>query len=52
MARELVAAKKKERALLALKKKKLHEGQLEQIDAWLLNVESMVSAGELVCFVP
>lgn len=43
VARELVAAKKKERALLALKKKRLHENQLDQIDAWLLNVESMVS---------
>lgn len=43
VARELVAAKRKERALLALKKKKLHESQLEQIDAWLLSVESMLA---------
>ena len=39
LARELIAAKRRERALLALKKKKLREGQLEQIDAYLLNVE-------------
>ena len=39
IARELIAAKRRERALLALKKKKLREGQLEQIDAYLLNVE-------------
>ena len=38
-AKELLAAKKRERALLALRKKKLREGQLEQIDAYLLNVE-------------
>ena len=39
IARELLAAKKRERALLALKKKRLREGQLERIDAYLLNVE-------------
>lgn len=41
IARELIAAKRRERALLALKKKKLREGQLEQIDAYLLNVEQV-----------
>lgn len=41
LAKELIAAKKRERALLALKKKKLREGQLEQIDAYLLNVEQV-----------
>jgi len=41
IAKELVAAKKRERALLALRKKKLREGQLEQIDAYLLNVEQV-----------
>ena len=39
VAKELIAAKKRERALLALKKKRLREGQLEKIDAYLLNVE-------------
>ena len=43
IARELLAAKKRERALLALKKKRLREGQLEQIDAYLLNVEQASS---------
>lgn len=43
IARELLAAKRRERALLALKKKKLREGQLEQIDAYLLNVEQASS---------
>ena len=41
LARELLAAKRRERALLALRKKKLREGQLEQIDAYLLNVEQV-----------
>ena len=44
IARELIAAKKRERALLALRKKKLREGQLEQIDAYLLNVEQARAA--------
>ena len=43
IARELLAAKKRECALLALKKKRLREGQLEQIDAYLLNVEQASS---------
>ncbi len=42
LAKELIAAKKRERALLALKKKKLREGQLEKIDAYLLNVEQVI----------
>ena len=42
MVRELLRANKKERALLALKRKKLQEKQLENIDAWLLNVESLL----------
>ena len=41
IARELLAAKRRERALLALRKKRLREGQLEQIDAYLLNVEQV-----------
>lgn len=43
VARELIAVQKKDRALLALKKKKLNEHQLGTIQAWLLNVEDMVS---------
>jgi hypothetical protein len=42
VARELVAQKKKERALLALKKKRLSEHQLASIQAYLMNVEDMV----------
>ena len=41
VAKELIASKKRERALLALRKKRLREGQLEQIDAYLLNVEQV-----------
>lgn len=43
VARELVAAGKKDRAMLALKKRQLHEQQLKKLDAWVLNVESTVS---------
>ena len=42
VAKELVAAQKRERALLALKRRKLHEQRLAQLDAWLLNVEQVV----------
>lgn len=42
VARTLIAQKKKERALLALKKKKLSEKQLQNIQAYLMNVEDMV----------
>jgi hypothetical protein len=45
VARELVVASKKERALLALKKKKMNEHQLQQITAYLLNVEDLVGLG-------
>jgi hypothetical protein len=45
VARELVAANKKERALLALKKKKMNEHQLQSITAYLLNVEDLVGPG-------
>jgi hypothetical protein len=44
--KELLAAKKKERALLALKKRKMDEKQLATIQTWLMNVEGMVRAGE------
>ena len=43
IARELVAAGHKDRAVLALKKKRLQETTLVKLDAFLLNVESMVS---------
>lgn len=48
VARELVAQKKKERALLALKKKKLSENQLQSIQAYLMNVEDMVRGAQPV----
>lgn len=42
-ARALVAMQQRDRALLALKRKRLHEQQLDRLDAWLLNVEGLVS---------
>ena len=50
VARELVAAGKKPRALLALKRRRLQEGQAARLEAWLLNVEEMVGAGLLACW--
>ncbi|KAF6253325.1 SNF7 family protein [Scenedesmus sp. NREL 46B-D3] len=47
VARQLVAQKKQERALLALKKKRLSEHQLASIQAYLMNVEDMLSNMEL-----
>ncbi|KAI3960192.1 hypothetical protein MKW98_016916 [Papaver atlanticum] len=38
-ARELIPEKKKDRALLALRKKKTHEELLKQVDTLIMNVE-------------
>ena len=42
--RELLSNKQKDKALLALKKKKMREEQLKGLDNWLLRVEELVNA--------
>ncbi|KAL3134869.1 hypothetical protein ABBQ32_007835 [Trebouxia sp. C0010 RCD-2024] len=42
IARQLIAQKQQDRALLVLRKKKLQQGRLKDLDNWLVGVEKML----------